>query len=76
VEQAAGTLQIASRQAPVPENAARYDLLYPIYHGLYATLRGAFHSLAGLSDDRELAGQALHGERGTDGQLDSDRKGA
>jgi xylulokinase len=75
VEQTASTLRINTRQTPVPQNAARYDLLYPIYHNLYEILRGTFHSLTGLSEHPEWKEQALNQERRIDRQISSERTG-
>ncbi len=44
-EAVAATIKVTDRTAPVPENAKKYEALYPIYRSLYPALRDTFHAL-------------------------------
>lgn len=44
-EAVAATIKITDRTAPKPENAAKYERLYPAYRALYPALKDTFHSL-------------------------------
>ncbi len=44
-EAVAATIKVTDRTAPVPENAKKYEALYPVYRSLYPALRVTFHAL-------------------------------
>jgi xylulokinase len=45
-EAVTATIKVSDRTAPLPENAATYERLYPSYRALYPALKDAFHSLS------------------------------
>jgi len=45
-EAVAQTVRVTDRTLPVPENAQRYQKLYPVYRSLYPALQATFHTLA------------------------------
>jgi xylulokinase len=45
-EAVAATIKITDRTAPIAENTAKYDRLYPAYRALYPALRDTFQLLA------------------------------
>ena len=42
------TIQVVDRVTPQPDQVARYDAFYPIYRGLYGTLKPTFDELTAL----------------------------
>jgi sugar (pentulose or hexulose) kinase len=46
-------VQFSRVQQPVPEHAAAYDLIYPLYTELYRSLTGAFDEVARLQREME-----------------------
>ncbi len=44
-EAVAATIKVTDRTAPMPENAKKYEALYPVYRSLYPALRVTFHAL-------------------------------
>jgi len=47
-------VQFSRIQQPVPEHAAAYDRIYPLYTELYRSLTGAFDEVARLQQDMEM----------------------
>jgi xylulokinase len=48
VEACRATIQVEDACPPLPENTALYDRCYPIYRGLYASLKEHFVSVGGI----------------------------
>jgi gluconokinase len=47
-------VQFSRAQRPVPEHAAVYDRMYPLYDGLYRSLTGAFDEIARVQSELGL----------------------
>jgi gluconokinase len=47
-------VQSSRVQRPIPEHAAVYDRIYPLYTGLYRSLTGAFDEIARMQNELDL----------------------